>query len=335
MSTLLVAATGGHLSQLVRLQPRLTGLAGGTPVWLTFDTPQSRSLLAGKQVEFVRFTASRDSKNVLINTLHAPGVFRRHDIETVVSTGNAIALAFLPMASAWGITSHYIESAARSDGPSVSGRLLSRVPGVHLYTQYPAWADERWTYAGSVFDSWSASGAEVSRPVRKLVVTLGTIGYGFRRLLERLVEIIPPDVEVLWQTGVTDVSGLPIDAQPSIPSADLEQAVREADAVVAHSGTGSSILALAGGLRPVLVPRDAAHGEHIDDHQVQIARELDRRGLAVARRVEALDWAAVRDAASQPVSEHVPPPIRLAPAPAKAHRASGRRLDDRRVVESK
>ena len=53
-----------------------------------------------------------------------------------------------------GLHCHYIESAARSDGPSKTARMISQIPGVHLYTQYPAWADDKWHYRGAVFDSF-------------------------------------------------------------------------------------------------------------------------------------------------------------------------------------
>ena len=63
------------------------------------------------------------------------------DIDTVVSTGSGIALSYMPLARARGIPCHYMESAARSDGPSRTGRILCRVHGVHLYTQYPGLAN--------------------------------------------------------------------------------------------------------------------------------------------------------------------------------------------------
>ena len=52
LTTLLVASTGGHLKQLHQLHRRLTTISGPY-VWATFDTPQSRSLLEGEEVEFV------------------------------------------------------------------------------------------------------------------------------------------------------------------------------------------------------------------------------------------------------------------------------------------
>ena len=66
MTTLLVASTGGHLKQLHRLHRRLDGIEGPFR-WATFDTPQSRSLLAGEDVDFVHFVGGRDPGNVLRN----------------------------------------------------------------------------------------------------------------------------------------------------------------------------------------------------------------------------------------------------------------------------
>jgi len=91
----------------------------------------------------------------------------------------------------------------------------------------------------------------------------------------------------VWQTGDTDVTGLGIVGHHAIPERDLTQAIREADVLVAHAGVGTALAALEVGKCPVLVPRRLSHGEHVDDHQTQIAAELDGRGLAVS--VEADD----------------------------------------------
>ena len=118
------------------------------------------------------------------------------------------------------------------------------------------------------------------------MVTVGsTLAYGFRSLIERLVAIMPPGVEVLWQTGPTDLSGLDIVGRPDVPAAELALAIAEADVVIAHAGVGTSLVALDAGRRPILVPRRHARDEHIDDHQAQIGADLAARGLAVVREV--------------------------------------------------
>lgn len=285
---LLVASGGGHLKQLAQLAPRLPDCPEDEQVWVTFDTPQSRSLLAGRRVVFVRNTAPRDAFSVAVNAVAASGLLRKHRIERVVTTGAGIALSFIPPARVLGAQCHYIESAARCDGPSVTGRLLQLVPDVHLYTQHPCWERDRWQYRGSVFEGYEP--APQRRPRRKLriVVSLGTIPFGFRRLLNRLVDILPWEAEILWQTGETDVSDLDIHAQRTLPALDLERALSRADLFIAHSGAGSALTALEAGVKPILVPRRRIYGEHVDDHQEQIARDLAQRDLAFMREVEEL-----------------------------------------------
>jgi UDP-N-acetylglucosamine--N-acetylmuramyl-(pentapeptide) pyrophosphoryl-undecaprenol N-acetylglucosamine transferase len=304
LTTLLVASTGGHLKQLHRLHRRFTGVEGPYR-WATFDTPQSRSLLDGEAVDFVPFVGGRDPVNVSRNLPIARRILREHNVETLLSTGSAVALPFFGVARTRGLRCHYVESAARSDGPSLTGRLISRLPGVSLYAQYPGWASGRWRYRGSVFDSFKPADGQGERPgwLRKVVVTLGTYrGYGFERLVRRILEILPPDAEVLWQTGDTDTTGLGVTGHYAIPERDLIQAMREADVVVAHAGVGAALAALEVGKVPVLVPRRLAHGEHVDDHQTQIAGELGRRRLSWSVEADALTREDLLAAASRSVA---------------------------------
>jgi UDP-N-acetylglucosamine--N-acetylmuramyl-(pentapeptide) pyrophosphoryl-undecaprenol N-acetylglucosamine transferase len=308
MATLLVANTGGHLKQLHELRPRLQ--VDDDVIWATFDTPQSRSLLAGERVLYVRPTGTRDVRHVLTNSLVATGLLARLQIDRVISTGAAVALAFLPVARALGIPATYIESATRTTGPSTTGRLLARVPGVALYTQHTLWADERWQYAGSVFDGYTSSFKRFPpQQLGRVVVTLGQHDYGFRRLVERLVAILPAEADVLWQTGRTDVSGLGIDARASVPGDELRAAIATADVVVSHAGIGSILGALEARRCPVIVPRCVEHGEHVDDHQLDIADALRGTDIAVARECEELTLADLLFAASLKVrrDEALPP----------------------------
>jgi UDP-N-acetylglucosamine--N-acetylmuramyl-(pentapeptide) pyrophosphoryl-undecaprenol N-acetylglucosamine transferase len=283
VSTLLVASTGGHLKELHHLHRRL-GDVDGPFHWVTFDTPQSRSLLADEPVDFIRFVGDRDVGNTVRSIGEARRIMRGADVEAVVSTGAAVALPFIGIARARRLECRYIESAARTDGPSLTGRMVSRIPGVRLFTQYASWASSRWRFDGSVFDAFESvdrAGEGTGRPER-VVVTLGTTRQvEFRRLITRLIEILPPRAEVLWQTGHTESSDLGIETHAVIPERDLMQAMEEADVVVSHAGVGTALAALEVGKCPVLVPRRPEHGELVDDHQLQIAQELAGRGLAV------------------------------------------------------
>ncbi len=305
--TLLVASTGGHLEQLIRLRERL-GEDMGPFEWATFDGNQSRALLAGETVHYVGYIKPRDFGAVARDLPDAIRLIREGHYRAVVSTGSGIALPFFVAARLHGVPCHYIESAARSDGPSLTGRLLGALPGTRRYTQYEALATRRWAYCGSLFDGFAADAApavstEPQRPLSRVVVTLGTMpGYGFRSAVEQLTRLLPevcaPDVEILWQTGATDLSGLGVDGHDQIPATVLRDAMREADLVVAHGGIGSALNTLDSGRAPVLLPRRVSRGEHVDDHQVLICEQLDSRGIAVGREVEDLTvedlWRAAR-----------------------------------------
>jgi UDP-N-acetylglucosamine transferase subunit ALG13 len=314
MTSLLVTSVGGHLTQLKRLLPSMCQL-DAQRTWVTFDTPQSRSMLAGEDVIYLDYTRPRDVKNVLRHTLTARRLFSgSHPFSTVISTGSGIALSFLPLGRLRGASCHYIESFTRSSGPSLTGRLLSHVPGISLYAQFPGWATEPWSYAGSVFDTFAAGEPTHARTeIRTAVVTLGTMqDYQFRALVERSIDVLGPSVEVLWQVGCTDVSGLPIDAHSQIPAHELASAIEAADVVIAHAGCGSAIAALEAGKKPVLIARRESHGENVDDHQALLADELARRELAIVRGVDDLTSADLRLAASSHVRcDERPPPFRL------------------------
>lgn len=316
MTTLFVATTGGHLAQLVELSRRLPGI-GGDRLWVTFDTQQSRSLLAGEAVRFIPFIHERDVLGVARGSAICRQLFKEFAIEAVISTGSAIALAFLPYAALHRIPAHYIESSARVGEPSLTGRLLARVPGIRLYRQYPHAAVGRWSFGGSVFDAFAAlPGLVAAAPICRMVVTLGSVEQSFRRLLDHLVPLIPEDAQVLWQTGHTPTAGLPITPRPFLPAAELRDAMAAADVVVAHAGCGSALTALDVGKLPILVPRDAGRGELVDGHQIELARWLDGRGLALHRTPERLTMRDLEHAAACRISRATtPPPFALAPLP--------------------
>jgi len=314
VTTLLVASGGGHLKQLVELAPRLRGVDDDF-LWVTWRSPQSESLLAAEKVIFVRPTRPRDPIGVAKNFDFAGRLIRRRSVTAVVTTGSQIVLPFLVVGRTFGKPCHFIESAARSEGPSLSARMSRYLPGMHLYSQYRAWEDRTWRYVGSVFDGFEATRREdaAPTPMSRFVVTLGTMPrWHFRRLVEACVRVIPEGSEVLWQTGCTDVAGLGIDARPSISAHELESATLAADVVISHAGVGSALTALRCGKRPILLPREASRAEHVDDHQMQVATELERRALALVRTPETLSRQDLVEASQVQIRiPDVLPPVQL------------------------
>ncbi len=316
--TLMVASTGGHLEELYRLRQRFLPDLEDVE-WATFDTSQSRSLLADEVVHYVPFVRPKDLKGTWQSNAEASRLLGSGRFARVISTGAAVAVPFLGHARASGLAAHYIESAARSAGLSLSGSLARSIPGVRLYGQYPGWTSGRCQFRGSVFDGFAAGPARPRSSADKVVVTLGTQpGFGFRRALEALTRVLPeictPSASILWQIGSTDASGLPIKGVGVVPADDLEQAVDDADLVISHSGVGTALMVLEHGKCPVLLPRRRRFREHTDDHQALVADELARRNLAVRADPDVLvaeDLLAAEAMTASGVAD--PPPFLLQP----------------------
>jgi UDP-N-acetylglucosamine--N-acetylmuramyl-(pentapeptide) pyrophosphoryl-undecaprenol N-acetylglucosamine transferase len=319
-ATVLVASGGGHLAELHALHSRLVA-PDERAIWVTEDCRQARSLLAGAHVLYTPAVSPRDYRNVAENVAWAWRLLREQHVGRVISTGAGIALAYLPLARAIGVPAHFIESAARLEGPSVTGRALATMPGVVTYTQAARWASRGWAFRGSVFDGFTPAAAapggdRCPPPVRKVVVTVGTMAFPFDRLVRRVGAVLPRDAEVTWQVGASTVVPAPPGgrgtAQRQLPWRELQARIREADVVIAHAGVGSALEALMAGKLPILIPRRARHGEHVDDHQAQIAAELAGRRLAVTCEADELQPDHLLAAAGASVTRlRLPPPFRL------------------------
>ncbi len=298
MTTLLVSTVGGHLAQLHELMPRFSGVETEDRLWVTHRTEQSESLLTGEDVVWVPYIEERDLLGVVRAFGPAYKLIGSRGVDAVISTGSAIAVAYLAAARVRRRRAVFIESTAFIRSRSRTGRIVQRYPGVSTYTQSLTMRTHSWHYEGSVLDSYHAEPMRSETPTR-LVVTVGTSqSFGYRRLLERLVEIIPSGVDVLWQTGCTDVEGLELEATPWVPHADLAAAAADADVVIAHAGGGSALTALRAGRRPVLVPRSSESGDFNDNHQHEIAELLADRQLAIVRDVDDLSWADIVEAST-------------------------------------
>lgn len=273
---LLIASTGGHLSQLVRIAER-EGAAEDS-VWVTFDSPQSRSLLAGRRVVWVDYIAPRDLAGTVRAYRRIDSELDPADFDGALSTGAAVAVAGLAWARLNRVPSVYVESVSRTDGPSLSGRIVRALRLARTHTQHARWASRGWTPVRSVLSDVTREASDTplhpDAPLR-ILVTLGTIRpYRFDALVDQVLAILAPGDEVVWQLGETTRSGLPGASHRLLSANALLQEARSAHVVITHSGVGTILQLLDHGISPIVVPRRRERGEHIDDHQLQIWRLL-------------------------------------------------------------
>lgn len=286
---LLIASTGGHLAQLVKLAPRLG--ASDESLWITFDSEQSRSLLEGKRVLHVPYVAPRDWRSLLTAGRMIDARLSGEDFDAAVSTGAGLALAGLPIARKYGLQANYIESVSRVQGPSLSGRLIYMSGIANMFTQHRAWATGRWNPIKPVLAEYAGAAKEpVAQP--KIFVTLGTIRpYRFDALVDALLSTGMCGDDTVWQLGTTERERLPGRQVQYMGADEFAAETRAADVVVTHAGVGTVMDLLNMGKAPVVVPRRSSHDEHVDDHQQQIADLLRELGLAVPSAVEELSAA--------------------------------------------
>ncbi|MEE8603045.1 glycosyltransferase [Euzebya tangerina] len=301
-TTLMVASAGGHLTQLRMLSRRLQPALGPSS-WVSYDDLHAESTLAHDH--FVRGygPSTRHLGNAARNWRGANRVLAGGHIERVISTGAGIAVPYLMQSAQLGIPTHYIESASRVTGPSLSGRLLEALaPGVKLYTQYPDWAGGRWQFVGSIYEGFMPSRPR-PEPTRglKVLVSLGTHpSYTFPRLVQAVRRNLGRADTVVWQLGVTtSEESLPGRCEALIPADEMSMLFEWADVVVAHAGTGVILSCLQAGKHPVVLPRDPDHDEHVDNHQRITATEVERLGLATVSDPDQLDRATLTAAASR------------------------------------
>jgi UDP-N-acetylglucosamine:LPS N-acetylglucosamine transferase len=117
---LLVSSSGGHLAQLLALRPWWEQRSRS---WVTFDTPDARSQLAGESVVWAYFPTTRNIPNLIRNTALAMRTVPRLNPDVVVSTGAGVAVPFFAMARLLGIPTVYIEVFDRLETRTVTGRL--------------------------------------------------------------------------------------------------------------------------------------------------------------------------------------------------------------------
>jgi UDP-N-acetylglucosamine--N-acetylmuramyl-(pentapeptide) pyrophosphoryl-undecaprenol N-acetylglucosamine transferase len=293
----LVASTGGHLEQLHHWASRW-GVLGGESTWITFRNEQSESLLESENVVYVPYVAPRDIGATWAARKVIQDAVREQSSRLIVSTGAAVAVSAAMAASATRTRMIYIESLARVDKLSLTGRILKRWPGIERYTQSPLLVSREFRYGGSVMDNYGVSQRSDWTPKERLrvLVTVGTIRpYGFNRLLEQLDPIVRGD-DVIWQTGESTFAPSHGEVRPSMSRSALIDEVRKADVVISHAGVGSILSCLANGKVPIVVTRRKEFNEHIDDHQQNIADLLGERGLVTYAEPEDLTRELIREA---------------------------------------
>ena len=118
-----VCSSGGHLTQLYRLKP---WWGQHDRRWVTFDTADATSLLAGETVAWAHYPTTRNIPNALRNLRLAWRLLRSERPDVVVSDGAGVAVPFFVIAKVLGSATVYLEVYDRIDSRDPDGPAVSR-----------------------------------------------------------------------------------------------------------------------------------------------------------------------------------------------------------------
>ena len=113
-----------------------------------------------------------------------------------------------------------------------------------------------------------------------IFVTVGTHEQPFDRLIKYVDELIARGVikeEVIIQTGFSTYIPQHCTWSKLVPYKDMVKYVNEARIVITHGGPATFIMPLQVGKTPIVVPRQKKFGEHVNDHQLDFARNVEER----------------------------------------------------------
>lgn len=113
-----------------------------------------------------------------------------------------------------------------------------------------------------------------------IFVTVGTHEQPFNRLVEyidKLVETGEIKEEVVIQTGYSTYEPKYCTWQKLYPYQYMLKFVDEARIIITHGGPSSFIMPLQVGKTPIVVSRQYKYNEHVNDHQVKFALEVEKR----------------------------------------------------------
>lgn len=112
-----------------------------------------------------------------------------------------------------------------------------------------------------------------------IFVTVGMHHQGFDRLIAAMDDVAAnTDERIVMQIGSASYEPARAEWFRFADGAKVDSLIASARVVVAHAGAGTIIGAFRHQRPLVVVPRRFEHGEHVDDHQIDLAQALASEG---------------------------------------------------------
>lgn len=290
MKICLTANSGGHLNQLLQLQPFYTNYEY---FFITNRTGFSEELSRTAKVYFVekfimkeiisKFQLFKPLKNLLQSII--PLIREKPDL--IITTGAGVSLGACIIGKVIRSRIVFIESIARTSTPSSFGKVIKHLAD-KTYVQWPElqkyYKDSE--YAGIIFNfNEIKNNPFPSNEIRKILVTFGTYKLQFNRILKELDSLIESGnlkAEIIAQIGHSDYKPKHFEHFDYCAQSRMHSLISESDLVICQGGSGSIMDSLMRGKKVIAVPRMMVFGEFFDDHQVELVGEMEKANLIQA-----------------------------------------------------
>lgn len=113
-----------------------------------------------------------------------------------------------------------------------------------------------------------------------IFVTVGTHEQSFERLLKYIDKMIENDIineEVICQKGFTNYEPKNYKAEKLLPYEKMQENIKKARIIITHGGPASFLEPLKYGKVPIVVPRKKEFNEHVNNHQLEFSKEVEKR----------------------------------------------------------
>ncbi len=284
MKLCLAASGGGHIRQLLDLQPLWRDQ---DYFFVSEDTALGKSIAAEHECEFVPHVALGQAKlgnpvKMVIagvkNCFRAFSIVRKQRPDVVITTGAGSMFFIAIWARLFGARVALVDSFARFKRPSAFAKLAG--PFANIRIAQSSESAKHWP-GSIVFDPFRKMDGAVADKEPLLFATVGaTLPF------DRLVDLVAGastsgniSENIIIQTGEGGKQPKGLETFETLPFEEVKSILQRANIVVCHGGTGSLITALRAGCKVIAVPRRFERGEHYDDHQSEITEVFRDRGL--------------------------------------------------------
>jgi UDP-N-acetylglucosamine transferase subunit ALG13 len=118
-----------------------------------------------------------------------------------------------------------------------------------------------------------------------ILVTVGTEKYPFNRLMRWMQLLIDRGFihdELVIQYGSCTVWPSGVTVSSLFSQEQFKELISRADFIISHCGEGTLLLLDASRKPYILVPRSRRYAEHVDDHQIELAKALAQLEFPIA-----------------------------------------------------